>query len=470
MEYLTALQSPVDDLKPSLFELLAEQELAALLPPTLRYLLAVTTHRYPRYLLRILNNYDEIYALLSLGVEKYYLQTFGGSFTENFYGLKREKVLNVRGGEITRTQLAVPAEVRERLKLGSGADIWKNLAVLVGIPYLKRKLDEAYDIHIAPSASLLVSTGGPRYLDRDALPPNPTIKQRLLYYYKWFLRNVYPSLNAAYYFSILAFSLGYLFDGTKYPSPFLWLIGTRMRRMGSADYQAIDAARDAADKAMAAAGRPGQGLSGLFSPRTLYPRLLSSLRLLLPTSIFALKFLEWWHASDFSRQLSRKAAEGLELPPPIVSGMELAQKRTPEQSALTQKPNSATKRTPPLSSITFLPIFTVPPPPSSDLCPICLHPISTAAACQTGYVFDYKCIFQWIEGTHERQEAFMKGDRMSEWEDDDEDAEETEKEEASGKRKDRKSREGSWESGKGRCAVTGRRVLGGTSGLRRIMV
>lgn len=31
-------------------------------------------------------------------------------------------------------------------------------------------------------------------------------------------------------------------------------------------------------------------------------------------------------------------------------------------------------------------------------------------------------------------------------------------------------REGKWESGKGRCAVTGRRVLGGTEGLRRVMV
>ncbi|KIX04285.1 uncharacterized protein Z518_05152 [Rhinocladiella mackenziei CBS 650.93] len=466
MEYLGALQSPVDELKPSLFELLSEQQLAALLPPTLRYLLAVATHRYPRYLLRILNNYDEVYAVLSLVVEKYYLQTFGGSFTENFYGLKREKVLSINGGEIKRTQLAVPEEVRERLKL-SGTDIWKNLVVLVGIPYLKRKLDESYDIHIAPSASLLMSgsLGGPRYLNRDSLPPNPTIQQRLLWYYKWFLRNVYPSLNAAYYFSILVFSLGYLFDGTKYPNPFLWAIGTRIRRMGAADYRAIDAAREAADKAATAAGRPGQGLSGLLNPRTAYPRLLSSLRIFLPASIFALKFLEWWHASDFSRQLSRKAAEGLELPPPIVSGMGVAQKPAPKPDSSSKTANTAAKRSPPISSITYLPILTVAPPPSSDLCPICLHPISTPAACQTGYVFDYKCIFQWIEGSHERQEAFMKGEKMSEWED-----EEEEGKPDGSKSKERKSREGSWESGKGRCAVTGRRVLGGTSGLRRIMV
>jgi peroxin-12 len=468
MEYINAVQSPVDTLKPSLFEILAEQQLAALLAPSVRYLLAITTHRYPRYLLRILNNFDEVYALLGIAVERYYLRTFGGSFTENFYSLKRERVVNIKGGEIKRTQLAVPAEVRERLKL-QGADIWKNLAVLVGVPYLKRKLDESYDIHIAPSASLL----GPQYADRDALPPNPTFKQRTMWYYKWFLRNVYPSVNAGYYFSILAFSLGYMFDQTKYSSPFLWLINTRMRRMGEADFRAIEAASEAASKAAtAAAGRPGQGLSGILSPRTLYPRLLSSLRILLPTSIFALKFLEWWHQSDFSRQLSRKAAEGLELPPPIVSGMELAPTSKPTTSnSQYNTANSSAKRSPPISSTTYLPILTVPPPPSSDLCPICLHPIQNPAACQTGYVFDYKCIFQWIQGNHERQDTFMKGEKMSEWEDDEnENDEESENAKEAAEKTTPKSRVGQWESGKDRCAVTGRRVLGGTSGLRRVLV
>lgn len=464
MEFLTALQSPVDTNKPSLFELLSEQQLASLLPPTLRYLLAVATHRYPRYLLRILNNFDEAYALLSLVVEKYYLTHFLGSFTEHFYGLKREKVLRIRGGELKRTQLKVPAEVRGRLKLNK-TDVWKNLACLVGVPYLKRKLDESYDIHVAPSASLLVS-GGPRYLDRDALPPNATFKQRVMYYYKWFLRRVYPSINAAYYFSIIAFSLGYLFDGTKYSNPFLWLVGTRMRRMGDADYKALEAADQAAQKA-AKVGRPGQGLAGLFHPRTMYPRVLSSFRILLPASIFALKFLEWWHASDFSRQLTKKAAEGLDLPPPIVSGMDLALKpSTTDKPFSGAEANTSAKRDAPISSTSFLPILTVPPPPSSELCPICRHPISNPAACQTGYVFDYKCIFQWIEGTHESQEAFMKGEAMSEWEAGKEDDDQ----QTHGEQKSRESRVGKWESGVGRCAVTGRRVLGGTSGIRRIMV
>lgn len=479
MEFLPRLLSPLDPSKPSLFELLSEQQLSGLIPPSLRYLLAITTHRYPRYLLRVLNNFDEAYALLSLVVEKYYLENFGGSFTENFYGLKRERVLRVRGGELPRAALGVPAEIRERLQLRNRAsDVWANLAILVGLPYLKRKLDEAYDVHIAPSASLSVGLGGVegrQFLERDALPPNATVRQRITWAYKWFLRNVYPSVNAAYYFSILAFSLGYLFDGTKYSSPFLWMVGTRMRRMGAEDYRVIEEAGKASLAAAAGAGaaRPGQGLAGFFHPKTLWPRLLSSLRLLLPTSIFALKFLEWWYASDFSNQLTRKAAEGLELPPPIVSGMGLVQRQKDEQSKLEKQgkedkgsitPNKSVKRSPPISSTTYLPILTVPPPLSSDLCPICLHPIETAAACQTGYVFDYKCIFQWIEGHHDRQEAWMKGEKMSEWEEDDSPDADVQGSATT------QSREGQWENGKGRCAVTGRRVLGGTGGIRRIMV
>lgn len=467
MEFLPTLLSPLDESKPSLFEILAEQQLSALIPPSLRYVLAVATHRYPRYLLRVLNNYDELYALLSLIVEKYYLENFRAGFTENFYALKREKVLKLRGGEIRRASLGVPAEVRDRIKLGR-RDVWKNLAIMVGIPYLKRKLDESYDIHVAPQVSLSVGLGGVegrRFLDRDRYNPNAGVREKIMWAYKWFLRRIYPSVNAAYYFSILAFSLGYLFDGTKYSSPFLWMVGTRIRRMSPDDFRAIEEAGKVSLAAATGPGRPGQGLAGLFHPRTLWPRLLSSLRLLLPASIFGLKLLEWWHQSDFSRQLSRKAAEGLELPPPIVSGQGLVRKHRAEQQKAQQDKeigvaNTGAKREPPISSTSYLPIFTVPPPPSSDLCPICLHPIETAAACQTGYVFDFKCVFQWVEGTHNRQEAWMKGQK-NEWEDDDE-TEDSEK--------SQQSREGKWENGAGRCPVTGRRVLGGTGGIRRVMV
>lgn len=428
-----------------------------------------------------------------LAIERHYLQTYGGGFTENFYGLKREKVLHIKGGEAPRTRIGAPNLMRETLQLRE-RDIWNNLAITVGLPYLKRKLDESYDIH-APQATVL----GPSY-NRDVLSPNATIRQRIFYYYKWFLRNIYPSVNAAYYFSLLAFNLAYLFDNTKYSSPFLWLVGTRIRRLGEADHRAIALAAEVPAPPSRPGARPGQSTS-IFNPATfvltIYPRLLSSLKILLPTSIFALKFLEWWHASDFARQLSRKAAEGLDLSPPIISGLPTKRSLPPSTSdnksaeTVPQAPTNNTvslsdsppdpvrpvitplsqpplpsktylKPTPPISSTSLLPILTVLPPSTSatSLCPICLQPIQTPTAAQTGYVFCYTCIFKWVDGSHERQATFMEAtSEDGGW-----------GEEGEAKGQGGRGREGKWESGRGRCAVTGRRVLGGTEGLRRVMV
>ncbi|KAJ9644586.1 ubiquitin-protein ligase peroxin 12 [Coniosporium tulheliwenetii] len=401
MEFLPVLQNNFDELKPSLFAPTRRPP-----PPSLRYLLALATHRHPRYLIRILNSFDEVYALLSLLVERHFLLTYGGGFTENFYGLKRERVLRVKGAKFRAHSLAPPMT---------------NLAIMVGVPYLKRKLDEGYDIHAAHASVL-------GFQRREELRPGASVKERLLFYYKWFLRRVYPSVNAAYYFSLLAFNLAYLFDGSKFHSPWLWLVGTRMRRMGRADYKAIEAAAAPKVATARAGARPGQGGS-VFNPRVMagvvYPRLLSSLRILLPTSIFALKFLEWWHASDFARQLSRKAAEALELPPPVVSGLP-----APSKSKATVTKDSAGSKidsekttkssslppNPPISSLTNLPILTVPypvpsdsSPPDTSLCPICTSPIVTPTAAPSGYVYCYTCIHKWVDGTHERQTAFMEG-------------------------------------------------------------
>jgi hypothetical protein len=405
-------------------------------------------------------------------VERHYLKTYGGSFTENFYGLKRERVLRVRGGEVPRAQIGSAAQVRETLKLRE-SDIWKNLAIMVGLPYLKRKLDESYDIHAAHAAVL----GGSTFRRGEQLSANASIKERIMFYYKWFLRNVYPSINAAYYFSLLASNLAYLFDSTKYHSPFMWLVGARMRRLGDADHKAFAMAAKQVTNIPAA--RPGQGNS-LFSRRTLThvvgPKLGSSLKILLPTSIFALKFLEWWHASDFARQLSKKAAEGLELPPPVVSGfVEPAPEAENATGALAEKdkekdavaPKVNRPIDPPISSTSLLPIYTVAPPTpeTSAQCPICLKAITNPTASPYGYVYCYVCIHKWVEGNHDRQESFMEGNTGQEgW------GEEDVEEESGEKKKKSLSREGRWESGQGRDAVTGRRILGGTDVLRRVVV
>lgn len=133
---------------------------------------------------------------------------------------------------------------------------------------------------------------------------------------------------------------------------------------------------------------------------------------------------------------------------------------------------SPRRHQPPISATSYLPIYTVPLPPadtsSANTCPVCMGPLTNPTACQTGYVFCYVCIFHWLNGEHQRQVDFMDGQGAgAPWEDGimGEDEEKDQDDEESLRR-----RSGKWESGKGRCPVTGRRVLGGTDGLRRVLI
>jgi peroxin-12 len=102
--------------------------------------------------------------------------------------------------------------------------------------------------------------------------------------------------------------------------------------------------------------------------------------------------LEWWYNSDFARQLSRRSNEGLELPPPTITGLpvprapsqnEHKEKDQPEKSAMRRDSGLAG---PPISSITHLPILTVTAPArateetpnTTSLCPICVSEIQIA--------------------------------------------------------------------------------------------
>lgn len=147
--------------------------------------------------------------------------------------------------------------------------------------------------------------------------------------------------------------------------------------------------------------------------RLILPRLLDSLKILLPTSIFFLKFLEWWHASDFARQLSAKTTASIELPPPWTIPPPASDEDSEDEEGLLERQGRKLVKL----------------PTDTRICAICSEELTNPTAVQTGYVFCYPCIFRWVQ----------------------------EGEEEPG-------------SGKGGCPVTGVRLLGGTDGLRRLMV
>ncbi|KAI5805012.1 Pex12 amino terminal region-domain-containing protein [Geopyxis carbonaria] len=404
--------------KPSLFELLSESQLRELLEPSLRYVLALATQRHPRYLIRILNRWDEAYALLMLLVERHYLSRWGGSFTENFYGLKRERATGI---DVPRARQHAPDLVAGSAKLGR-REVWRSLFVIVGVPYLKRKLDDAYEIHAGGAAANVLGAN----FAADEPSPDAPFKEKALFRLKALLRAVYPSLNAAYYFSILAFNLAFLFDRSHYHTPIDWLVGVRMRRLTAADHRAFEAA--ATPKRKRAGAAPFTAAS-LLSPtilsRIILPKLLDSLKVLLPTSIFFLKFLEWWHASDFARQLSAKTAASIELPPPVSIKPPPPPPADRDEAVFDDDEED--------EAMAAVRRKLVAIPADSGLCAICTREITNPTAVQTGYVFCYPCVFRWV----------ADGAQGAVEEDEDR---------------------------KGRCPVTGVRLLGGTEGLRRLMI
>lgn len=79
------------------------------------------------------------------------------------------------------------------------------------------------------------------------------------------------------------------------------------------------------------------------------------------------------------------------------------------------------------------------------------------------------CIFHWLNGEHQRQLDFMNGEGAGAAWEEEITGDDDEKNDGDGEKGSRK-RGGKWESGRGRCPVTGRRVLGGTDGLRRVLI
>ncbi|KAG8744852.1 ubiquitin-protein ligase peroxin 12 [Ceratobasidium sp. 414] len=90
MEFLGDITG-LDPNRPSLLELVAQEQLRDTLQPALKYILAVFAQQYPRYLIRIVNRFEECYSLLMFIVERHYLKVHGASFAENFYGMKRRR-------------------------------------------------------------------------------------------------------------------------------------------------------------------------------------------------------------------------------------------------------------------------------------------------------------------------------------------------------------------------------------------
>ncbi|KAG6866500.1 hypothetical protein C0991_003044 [Blastosporella zonata] len=340
-----------DPLKPSLFELVAQEQLRDLLQPALKYVLAVFAQSYPRYLLRIVNRHEEFYAAIMLLVERYYLRKYNASFSENFYGLKRRRRPYMETPRVKAAVGGIPSGEALRSR-----EITRSLLFLVGVPYLRAKAQDYYEeLGGGVSADVLDENVGTRQI--RALTEN-TLKARL----KRGFKAAYPWLNTSYEVWLLICNMAYLFDGTPFYRPWLAWIGVDLRRLGSEDFRA---AALAAQKTLSPDKRRGV-LAWIRHSLISSPHLLlDSLRLLLPTAIFFVKFLEWWYSPGSPARSLSTSPLGPAVPPP--------QMLPPHPQGISFNRDSY------------------------GICPICQGAINNATALPSGYVFCYRCAYDQVD-------------------------------------------------------------------------
>ncbi|KAJ1719390.1 ubiquitin-protein ligase peroxin 12 [Coemansia erecta] len=351
MEFMSDMLGGADAGKPSVFELVAQTKMTELLEPALRHITSVYAHRYPRYLIRILNLHEEVYAAVMLVVERHYLRNYGGSFTEHFYGMKRVRTRTIGGS-----------------KALTGGNVWGSLVFLVGLPLVKSRLDQYYDKISGGDAARLL--GGAfaqeRHIEADAdvedgAGVRADIRRRLvrlLAVARQLFQRFYPHVNFAYHLSTALYYVAYMFDRTGYSSPWLHVLGLQMRRLSAADYRAMD--MRTGDTSGLAAAPNGSVLRGL---RNIVARLLGGgldvLRVALPLAIFFYRFLEWWYRSDFHQRVQQKPVP----PPPM---------------PLRPHPDG------------------VGVPVDQTVCALCGRPRTNPAMLPTGFVFCYPCIHRHV--------------------------------------------------------------------------
>ncbi|KAJ1332463.1 hypothetical protein BSLG_008765 [Batrachochytrium salamandrivorans] len=356
MDFLAHLDSPQglshgDMYKPSLFELIAQEKMRELLEPALKYILTISAQRYPRWLLGAHRYHKWLYAFIMAIVEYQRLCEWGGSFTENFYGLYR---VGIRDSKSRSSDNALPL---------NPSQIRKSLVALIIIPLIKSTLDETHEklTRSRTSVKLNILVFDDANIHMTTSEINQTyILDKMKHAVVETFKVGYPYLSSAYTLSLIGFQIAYMYGKTPHYDPWLWLSGLKLQRLSALDYQSHDkrvgAIRDVTLQAISSSvGLRHVALASQFVAQ----ELLGLLQYALPMGVFFFNFLEWWYSTDH-----HKTTNMLPIPPPPDS-------IKPHPKGLKLPDNTHT-------------------------CPICVKPRTNPAMLPTGYVFCYPCVFNYV--------------------------------------------------------------------------
>ncbi len=358
MEFYSNLDSRLLDRQtPTIFEIISAEELENLLSPSIRYVLAYYANRHPRHLIKILNHFGSLNLLIRGLIEYRVLRTWNSTFIEKFYGLKR--VGRPAIGEWITKSISDISPRYEKLRRLKKKQIWGTLLELLLVPYIKEKLDVLYE-HILPEYLL------------NKLKPRESIKDFIRYS---FVR-LYPKVELTLRILDIVYKILFISGRTKSASLLQQLFGIQYARFSSYDYQLnekrvskyLSPPIDPTSRVRPESST--ESLLRMYSKfvRPLKKTLIFGADTVLPASIFILKFLEWWNSSDAVSNLKNNKKE----------------KKTPKLPSLL--PNSMLEDKGVAGQLAT----------TNDTCRICHEAINNPAIIETGYVFCYPCIYNFL--------------------------------------------------------------------------
>ncbi|KAH3670305.1 hypothetical protein WICMUC_004874 [Wickerhamomyces mucosus] len=337
MDYYSSLDPRSLTNTPTIFEIISTDELQRLITPSLKFFIINIIQKYPnKFNLQIALKFDELNLIIRSLVEYLNFKNDNSSFVEKFYGLKKICKINVKSID---SNIELNNDNDQEFKLNQ-LQIIISIFKITGLEYLNEKFSNWYN-----------------QLYSKILLKTFKIDQNLSWieYLKYLLIiQIIPSIKNFYSTINVLFKILYLSRLTN--------------SIDLIDYIfKIDTTRIIPNQTLSSSSisefkifkKPSfqQNINHLFKLNQIKSIIKSSLQNLLPFTIFLLKFLEWYNSSDFIKKIKSNSSNIPNIPPPILRNFPITTKKN---------------------------------------CPICREQITNAAILETGYVFCYPCIYNYL--------------------------------------------------------------------------
>lgn len=262
--------------KPSIFEVLAQQNLENGLRAAFRHLFKVLANNSPEQFSGIQRYFEELYTVFDLLIQYVHLKIHGASFAESFYGLKRMPVgLHKTFQKSKRNWL--PKK-----------HFYYSLLLLTLFPYIKVQLLSLYN----------------NLKDKDFNGDLERIQVKLKKLSKFYIK-CYPYFHFILEFVNLIYQVSYAIGKSAYHSPLLHLSNTQLRTLTHEDQILLEKKKTILHKNVSWKNFPYQIFQmGIRS-------LAAGISIGLSTGAFFLQFLDWWYSQHNSQFFSQ-----FPIPPP----------------------------------------------------------------------------------------------------------------------------------------------------------